>query len=70
MCSETRKIAGRPRAPYAASQWASFSSHGRREAYTGFTERARFAENTVRYEATLKFMNGQIKQILSAIQGQ
>lgn len=34
------------------------------------TERARFAENTVRYEATLKFMNGQIKQILSAIQGQ
>ena len=34
------------------------------------TERARFAENTVRYEATLKFMNGQIKSMLTAIQGQ
>lgn len=33
-------------------------------------ERARFAENTVRYEATLKFMNGQIKTMLTAIQGQ
>ena len=33
-------------------------------------ERARFAENTVKYEASLKFMNGQIKTMLAAIQGQ
>ena len=32
-------------------------------------ERARFAENAVRYEAALKFLNGQIKTLLSAIQG-
>ncbi len=33
------------------------------------SERARFADNAVRYEASLKFLNGQIKTILSAIQG-
>jgi flagellar basal-body rod protein FlgB len=32
-------------------------------------ERAQFAENTVRYEAQLMFLNGQIKSMLSAIQG-
>jgi flagellar basal-body rod protein FlgB len=34
------------------------------------TERAAFAENSVRYEATLRFLNGQIKTMLSAINGQ
>ena len=33
-------------------------------------ERANFVDNTVRYEATLRFINGQAKTILSAIQGQ
>ncbi len=33
-------------------------------------ERANFADNTVRYEATLRFINGSSKTILSAIQGQ
>jgi flagellar basal-body rod protein FlgB len=33
-------------------------------------ERAAFAENSVRYEATLRFLNGQIKTMLSAINGQ
>jgi flagellar basal-body rod protein FlgB len=33
-------------------------------------ERARIADNAVRYEATLKFLNGQIRTLLSAIQGQ
>lgn len=33
-------------------------------------ERANFADNTVRYEATLRFLNGQSKTMLSAIQGQ
>ena len=32
-------------------------------------ERARFADNAVRYEASLRFLNGQIKTIMSAIQG-
>jgi flagellar basal-body rod protein FlgB len=33
-------------------------------------ERASFVDNAVRYEATLRFINGQAKGILSAIQGQ
>ena len=33
-------------------------------------ERANFAENSVRYEATLRFMNGQIKTMTTAISGQ
>lgn len=32
------------------------------------TERAQFAENAVHYEAALKFLNGQIKTMLSAMQ--
>lgn len=33
-------------------------------------ERARFADNTVRYEAALRFLNQQIKTLLAAVQGQ
>ena len=33
-------------------------------------ERASFVDNAVRYEATLRFINGSSKTILSAIQGQ
>jgi len=33
-------------------------------------ERAAFADNSVRYEATLRFINGSAKTMLSAIQGQ
>ncbi|NDP39584.1 MAG: flagellar basal body rod protein FlgB [Rhodoferax sp.] len=33
-------------------------------------ERANFTDNAVRFEATLRFINGQAKTILSAIQGQ
>ena len=33
-------------------------------------ERANFMDNAVRYEATLRFLNGQAKTMLSAIQGQ
>ncbi|WP_027015772.1 flagellar basal body rod protein FlgB [Comamonas composti] len=33
-------------------------------------ERANFVDNAVRYEATLRFINGQAKTLLSAIQGQ
>jgi flagellar basal-body rod protein FlgB len=33
-------------------------------------ERASFADNSVRYEATLRFINGSVKTMLSAISGQ
>ena len=33
-------------------------------------ERANFVDNSVRYEATLRFINGGAKTMLSAIQGQ
>ncbi|MGQ0710144.1 MAG: flagellar basal body rod protein FlgB [Rhodoferax sp.] len=33
-------------------------------------ERASFVDNAVRYEATLRFINGQARTMLSAIQGQ
>ena len=33
-------------------------------------ERANFVDNAVRYEATLRFFNGQAKTMLSAITGQ
>ena len=33
------------------------------------TERTLFTDNAVRYEAALRFLNGQIKTILSAIEG-
>jgi flagellar basal-body rod protein FlgB len=33
-------------------------------------ERAAFVDNAVRYEATLRFINGGAKTMLSAIQGQ
>lgn len=34
------------------------------------TERTLFADNAVRYEAAMRFLNGQIKTMLSAIEGQ
>jgi len=34
------------------------------------TERASFADNAIRYEASLRFLNGQIKTLTMAIQGQ
>lgn len=33
-------------------------------------ERASFADNTIRYESTLRFINGHVKTMLSAITGQ
>ncbi|MFM9970342.1 MAG: flagellar basal body rod protein FlgB [Burkholderiales bacterium] len=32
-------------------------------------ERVQFADNALRYEATLRFINGKIRTLLSAIQG-
>ena len=33
-------------------------------------ERASFADNSVKYEATLRFLNGNVRTVLSAITGQ
>jgi flagellar basal-body rod protein FlgB len=33
-------------------------------------ERANFAENAVKYEATLRFINGHLKQKMTAVNGQ
>ena len=33
-------------------------------------ERANFADNTVRYEASLRFINGNVRRILSAMRGE
>ena len=33
-------------------------------------ERANFADNSVRYEATLRFINGNVRTLMSAITGQ
>ena len=33
-------------------------------------ERASFADNALRYEATLRFINGQVRTLTSAITGQ
>ncbi len=33
-------------------------------------ERAKFADNTVRYEAAMRFLSGQLRTLLSAVQGQ
>ncbi|MBD3892597.1 flagellar basal body rod protein FlgB [Hydrogenophaga sp.] len=33
-------------------------------------ERANFIDNTIRYESTLRFINGHVRTMLSAIQGQ
>ena len=32
-------------------------------------ERASFAENAVKYESTLRFVNGQVRTMLEAIKG-
>lgn len=33
-------------------------------------ERASFADNTVRYEAAMRFLSGQLRTLLAAVQGQ
>lgn len=65
---------GHLRAQFAASA-GGFERDAIQPAQDGNTvdmdaERARFAENAVRYEATLRFLNGKIRTLLSAIQGQ
>jgi flagellar basal-body rod protein FlgB len=74
---EQTQVATNAAAPASKSAFAGISTQYRVPAQTAAdantvdmdVERARFAENAVRYEAALKFLNGQIKTLLSAIQG-
>lgn len=34
------------------------------------SEQAKFADNTIRYEAAMRILNGKLKTLLSAVQGQ
>lgn len=67
---------GHMRAPFASGQSPTTGdSDAPQPAQDGNTvdmdqERTRFADNAVRYEATLRFLNGQIRTLLSAITGQ
>lgn len=77
---------GRSNARHIAIRGSASSSLGSSSSSLGYTvqtqpsmdgnsvdidrERAAFVDNAVRYEATLRFINGQSKTILSAIQGQ
>ena len=53
-------------APRLAS---AFDAHAGRVAYTvpSLDERATFAENSVKYEATLRFINGSMKTMMDAM---
>lgn len=57
---------GSPRLAYAAQSQPSMDGNS----VDLDRERANFVDNSVRYEATLRFINGQAKTLLSAIQGQ
>lgn len=81
--STPRMSAGTSHANHIALQAQTASLGNNSLAYTAQTqpamdgnsvdmdrERANFVDNSVRYEAALRFINGQSKTILSAIQGQ
>lgn len=57
---------GSPKLAYAAQSQPSMDGNS----VDLDRERANFVDNSVRYEATLRFINGQAKTLLSAIQGQ
>jgi flagellar basal-body rod protein FlgB len=57
---------GAPRLAYAAQSQPSMDGNS----VDLDRERANFVDNSVRYESTLRFINGQAKTLLSAIQGQ
>ena len=55
--------AGRPATLYRQPAQASLDGNS----VEMDAERAQFADNTVRYEAALRFLNGQIKSLLEAL---
>ncbi|MBK6866028.1 MAG: flagellar basal body rod protein FlgB [Ideonella sp.] len=60
-----------PGGPGGALQYATTSqSNLDRNTVDMDRERANFADNSVRYEATLRFINGHVRTLTSAITGQ
>ena len=66
MLSEDAELGAGTKLIYAANSQASLDSN----TVDLDRERASFVDNSVRYEATLRFINGSSKTILSAITGQ
>jgi flagellar basal-body rod protein FlgB len=62
----TTGIATDPRLLYARNSQTNLDSN----TVDMDRERASFADNTVKYEATLRFINGSVKTMLTAITGQ
>ena len=62
----TGRAGAAPRLAYGAPSQPSMDGHS----VDLDRERANFVDNSVRYESTLRFINGQAKTLLSAIQGQ
>lgn len=60
-----RGTAGAPAMLYRAPSQASLDGNS----VELDAERAQFADNAIRYEASLRFLNGQIKTLMSAISG-
>lgn len=60
-----RQIAGSPAILYRTPAQTSIDGNS----VEMDAERAQFADNAIRYEASLRFLNGQIKTIMSAISG-
>ena len=58
-------MAASPRAFYRVPEQASGDSN----TVDMDRERANFADNAIRYEATLRFINGRVRGLLSAIRG-
>jgi flagellar basal-body rod protein FlgB len=62
----TASAAGEPRLTYATPSQTSLD----RNSVDMDRERASFADNAVKYEATLRFINGHVRTMLEAIRGQ
>lgn len=63
---QTGELGGKQRLGYGVQTQASLDNNS----VDLDRERSNFVNNSVRYESTLRFINGHAKTILSAIQGQ
>ena len=66
LSTSTMQFGGRTASSYAVQSQPSADNNS----VDMDRERANFVDNTVRYEATLRFINGDAKTMLAAIQGQ
>lgn len=66
LAAQTGELSGDKRLGYGVQTQASLDNNS----VDLDRERSNFVNNSVRYESTLRFINGHAKTILSAIQGQ